>query len=150
MLNFLFYLAPLFTLSLVAAQTASSLPQMESKQNSLLLANNDLPLCFFQTKEGRIVNLERLCSSASSPTVIISRLSSDANFVNGQVINRSQKTVYNVKVNYKVLSEDGSIEEQSIDVDPPILSPNQMATFETVIPAGGTLNRTSVTWDKRD
>jgi hypothetical protein len=143
-----FFLAS--SLLLAIPRTASSLPTIDIKQKLLVQSNINLPLCFFQTPKGQIVNLDRLCSATSLPPVVISRINTNASLVNGQVLNRSANTVYKVKITYEVLGEDGNIEEQSVDADPPTLYPNQTATFETVIPAGGTINGTFVTWERKD
>ncbi len=59
-----FVLTPLMTkiaLSLPIA-TGPQLSGIQSSQNS----NVDVPLCYIQTADGRIVNLQQLCSSQNS------------------------------------------------------------------------------------
>jgi hypothetical protein len=150
MQRFLSYFFLTSSLLLAITKTASSLPPTNVKQNPSNHPNINVPLCFFQTSKGQIVNLDRLCSATPLPPVIISRINTNSSLVNGQVLNRSANTVYKVKINYEILGEDGNVEQQSVDADPPTLSPNQTATFETVIPAGGTLNGTFVTWERKD
>ncbi len=67
----------------------------------------------------------------------------------GRVINKSNQTIYQARVNYEVIGENGSVIESGIlATDPPTLSPGQMAMFQAFLPGGRQVRATSVEWDE--
>lgn len=109
----------------------------------------DVPICYMQTTDNRLVNLSQLCERQPG-TVTIRSLTYNSNLVLGQVQNQSNQTAYGVRVGYQVVGENGgSIEENSVEATPPILAPGQIAVFETVLPARSRLSNTRVMWSDR-
>lgn len=109
----------------------------------------ELPPCYLQTTDGRVVNLERLCSSGRRSLVAISSVVYNNNFVMGRIVNQSRKAVYGIQINYQIVNEDGTLDRQTASPEPPSLQPQQVGAFEVVIPAGGQVSNLYVTWSEQ-
>ncbi len=103
------------------------------------------PVCYMQTPDDRTLDLSRLCEKKPSNQIqlIISDVVREDGFLIANVVNKSNKTVYQTKVNYEVIGKNGSvIERGAIATQPATLSPGQTGIFQTVIP-GNTNVRTT-------
>lgn len=119
------------------------------------VSNPDIaqPVCYMQTVDGRTLNLSRLCEKKQKPVVqpqiTISNVIQEGDRMKGLVVNNVGKPVYNARVNYEVIGEDGSvIDKVSIYADQAMLSPGQTSTFDTFMPSGAKVRATSVEWDE--
>jgi hypothetical protein len=67
----------------------------------------------------------------------------------GLIVNNIGKPVYNARVNYEVIDENGNvIDKGAIYADQPMLSSGQTNTFEAYMPSGAKVRTTSVEWDE--
>lgn len=104
--------------------------------------------CYMQTADGRVLNLHQLCEDSSRPQVVFGEVHAIDNFMLGQVINRTEKRVQNVRVNYEVRNQNNRvIARSSTPVNPTTLNPGQIAGFETVAQSG-TIRATSIAWNE--
>jgi hypothetical protein len=105
-----------------------------------------------QTGDGTTLNLSNLCGKKTQvqTEVVISHVGYEDNFIIGNVVNKSSKTVYQARVNLEVIGKNGSVVGRgAISTEPPNLSPGQTATFQTPMPNGGhNVRATSVEWDE--
>jgi hypothetical protein len=104
-----------------------------------------------QIEDGRTLNLNNLCNSRRKPQpqVAIGDVFNEGDYVIGNVINQTDKTVRNVQVNYEVLDGNGSvIERGSVDTEPQMINPGQTATFAAVAMEDRNVRATSVNWDE--
>ncbi|MEW5857142.1 MAG: FxLYD domain-containing protein [Cyanobacteriota bacterium] len=125
---------------LFVAPSAFSRPLMIASDKYPIMPSSDTdkPVCYMQTPDGRTMNLSRLCEKKPSnrPQIAIAEVIYEDDYMVGRVINQSSKTVYQARVNYEVISQNGSvIERGSIATEPQTLSPGQTATFETFMPS---------------
>lgn len=109
----------------------------------------DVSVCYMQTADHRLLNLDRLCQQPPG-TVAIRRLTYHRNLISGQIENRSGQVAYGVQVHYQVVGQSGNvIEQNAVEVNPPTLQPGQTATFETVVPGRSRLHNPYLTWRDR-
>ncbi|HAA27449.1 MAG TPA: hypothetical protein DCE56_06880 [Cyanobacteria bacterium UBA8553] len=109
-----------------------------------------------QTANGTTLNLSRLCENKPQPQpivkteVVISHVDYEDNFLIGNVVNKSSKTVHQARVNYEIIGENGSVMARgAMSTEPPTLRPGQTAKFQTLMPGGGNnVKTTSVEWDE--
>lgn len=100
----------------------------------------DAFVCYWQTTDGRVLNLNHLCQSSQHPKVIVREITYHGNVATGQVVNLSNQSIYRLRVSYTVqLVTNQIVEQASIDTNPSVLSPGQTAAFMTVLPAGAKL-----------
>lgn len=151
-----FHLTTILTVSsiLFLAETALTHPLMISSEHPvvLTLGKNEL-VCYMQTADGRTLNLSSLCQQkprsrpSTQPQIAVSDVSYNGKQLSGRVVNNSDKTVHNARVNYEVLGENSSvIEEGVISVEKQTLSPGQTATFQTPIFGGLNVKIKTVEW----
>jgi hypothetical protein len=116
-------------------------------------------LCYMQTGDGRVLNLDRLCGNQPnvqselqalpqlSQDLIISELRNDNGRIIGRVVNQTSQTTDLVRVNYEVVDGNGQMmENTSTYAQPPILEPGQSAIFQIVPPSGATARMTAIEW----
>ena len=104
------------------------------------------PVCYMQTTDGSTLNLSNLCKKkASNQThvqIAIAEVIHQDKYIVGRVVNQSNKTVYQARVNYEVIGENGSvIKRGAIPTQPQTLSPGQTAIFETIMPSDRNVSR---------
>jgi hypothetical protein len=138
---------------LLTANMASSQPPIVSSNSTVASSSDtDEPVCYMQTADGTTVNLTNLCGKKSKvqSEVVISNVGYEDDFLIGRVVNKSNKTVYQARVNIEVIGENGSVLGRgAISTEPPNLSPGQTATFQTLKPpSGNDVRTTSVEWDE--
>jgi len=154
MLNSLNWTVALTTASLLfIAKTAFSQPPIVSyKYPVVSTSDTDQLVCYMQTIDGKTLNLSSLCekkTSVQSQLLLSSVVYEDDNII-GHVINKSSKTVYQARVNYEVIVENGSvIDRGTLVTDPPTLSPGQVGTFQAFLPSSGQVRMTSVEGDEQ-
>ncbi|HAJ63022.1 MAG TPA: hypothetical protein DCP31_30465 [Cyanobacteria bacterium UBA8543] len=142
---------------LLIANTAYSKPLTVSS-NYPVVSNSDTNdlVCYMQTANGTTLNLSRLCENKPQPQpivkteVVISHVDYEDNFLIGNVVNKSSKTVHQARVNYEIIGENGSVMARgAMSTEPPTLRPGQTAKFQTLMPGGGNnVKTTSVEWDE--
>ncbi|MBW4548450.1 MAG: FxLYD domain-containing protein [Symplocastrum torsivum CPER-KK1] len=110
-----------------------------------------------QTEDGRTLNLSSLCEKKTSARsqaqsqIIISNVRYNGKQMIGNVVNNTNKTVYQPMVNYELLDENGSVTERgSVPTNEETLSPGQTATFQTSMPGGRNVRTTSVEWNESE
>lgn len=123
----------------------------------------DVPFCYMQTPDGRTVNLGNLCrgqtpssptqscnaNSTAKPQLTLANVNYDGDFLTGNIVNQSCKTVKYVKVNYEVLDEAGNlIDNGYIYTQPSALGPGQSATFKGPVVSGATVQATHAEWSE--
>ena len=121
----------------------------------------DPPVCYLETPDGTIRNLESLCrsqpnapsNSLSCPrqnpaiAVQICNVNYDGNSLSGSVTNHSDRRVKNVKVNYQVLDAAGNlIDNGYIAVSESAIAPGASAQFHGIIMAGEMVETTYAEW----
>lgn len=120
------------------ANTASSQPPIvSSKYPVVVISDNDEPVCYMQVSDGRTLDLTRLCEKKPSDRLLLSVVDiiHEDNYMIGRVINRSNKTIYQARVNYEVISQNGGvIERGAIASEPATLNPGQIGIFQTFMP----------------
>jgi hypothetical protein len=116
-------------------------------------------LCYMQTGDGRVLNLDRLCGSQPngqsqlqalpqlSQDLIISELRNDNGRIVGRVVNQTGQVTDLVRVNYEVVDANGGmVENTTTYTQPPTLEPGQSATFQIMPPSGATARMTAIEW----
>lgn len=110
------------------------------------------PICYMQRPDGSIQDLSHFCrtsSTASGGQVVISRTQREANFLLGNVVNRTGKAVRNVRVNYEAIAPNGSVVDRGVVIaDPGNLAPGQTGIFEVGVEPGLSARATTVLWDE--
>ncbi|HEY9671528.1 MAG TPA: hypothetical protein V6D11_08800 [Waterburya sp.] len=139
MLKFLNFTVAFVTASiLLITNTASSQPPtVSSKYSTVPISDNDEPVCYMQISDGRTLDLSRLCEKKPSDRLLLSvvDLIHEDDYMIGRIINRSNKTIYQARVNYEVISKNGGvIERGTIASEPATLNPGQIGTFQTFMP----------------
>lgn len=140
--------ALLATSILFIIETTFSRPLTAGPEYSLVPSSDtDKLICYMQTADGRALNLDSLCRkklSTQSQINIIELKYEDGQMI-GLVVNNTSKTVYDAKVNFEVLGENGSVIDKGIIyTEPQTLNPGQTATFKTFMPSGTNMKITSV------
>lgn len=154
MLNSLNWTVALATASLLfMTKTAFSQPPTVSYNYPVVPASDtDQLVCYMQTVDGKTLNLSRLCgkkTSVQSQLLLSGVVYEDDNMI-GHVINKSSQTVYQSRVNYEVIGENGSvIDRGTLATDPPTLSPGQVGTFQAFLPGGRQVRTTPVEGDEK-
>lgn len=116
---------------------------------SVQVSEADQLVCYMHTSDGRVLDLDQLCSHKSTPRVVISNVLAQDDHLIGNVMNQTNRTVQNVQVNYEVRDRDGRVLERgSTPTDPSILNPGQTADFEFIATSSGTIRATSVNWSE--
>jgi len=108
-----------------------------NKYPAVSTSDVDKPVCYMQTLDHRTLDLSRLCEKKASNQIqlTISDVTREDDFLSGNVVNQSNKTVYQARINYEVIGENNSvIERGAIVAQPTTLTPGQMGIFQTVIP----------------
>jgi hypothetical protein len=120
----------------------------------------DVPLCYMQTADGRRLNLVNMCGQETKPStpqacnansdnakVSIANSTYDGNFLIGQILNQTCKTVKYVKVNYEVLDELGNIIDNGFIYAQPVnVEPGKLASFRGAVVSGAKVNATHLDW----
>jgi hypothetical protein len=140
---------------LFVAETAFSHPLIiGNKYPVVSRSDTDKPICYMQTVDGRTLNLSRLCEKKTSAQpqaksqIIISDVRYNGKQMIGNVVNNANKTVYQLRVNYELLDENGNVTERgSVPTNEETLSPGQTATFQTSMPGVRNVRTTSVEWN---
>ena len=155
MLNSLDWTVALATASLLfMAKTAFSQPPTVSYKYPVVPSSDTGQLvCYMQTVDGKTLNLSSLCgkkTNVQSQLLLSGVVYEDDNMI-GHVINKSNQTIYQARVNYEVIGENDSvIDRGTLATDPPTLSPGQMATFQAFLPGGRQVRTTSVEGDEKE
>jgi hypothetical protein len=114
--------------------------------------------CYMQTSDGRILNLNALCSSAKGTQkpqtaalngkVVIGAMNYDGNVLAGQAINQTGRSVKGITINYAVVDRDGKeVDFGSIQAQVPIIPAGGSAAFlDTNSHPGATVKIVSVDW----
>lgn len=117
----------------IAKTGSTQTPTVNSRYPIVPTSETDKPICYMQTVNGTTLNLSSLCENKSgvkSKAVIEGVIYEDNNLI-GRVINKSNQTIQQTRVNYEVIGENGSVIDRGIlTADPPTLSPGQMGTFQ--------------------
>ena len=154
MLKYFHLIAVLSAASILfIAEAATSHPLTASFKYPIVPSSDTGKLfCYMQTADSRTLDLSSLCRnklSAESQQVVISEVSFVGDRMMGRVVNKTGKTVYDIEVNYEVFSKDGTlIGRRSIYANSVTLSPNQTATFRTIVPSNSKVRTTSVEWNE--
>ena len=120
----------------------------------------DVPLCYMQTTDGRTLNLVNMCGQETAPStpkactassdnakISIANSSYDGNFLIGQILNQTCKTVKYIKVNYEVLDELGNIIDNGFIYAQPVnVEPGQSASFRGAVVSGAKVQATHLDW----
>lgn len=130
---------------------ANSYPAVSNAEISSLL-------CYFQTIDGRILNLTSLCGNSNpnsnvkvngEPNIAVTSLNYNGNLLVGQVTNQTGQPVSAVTVNYSVLDSQGKEIDagwlKTKTASP--LAPGESSTLQQVSASpGATVKVTSVDW----
>ncbi|OCR01224.1 hypothetical protein BCD67_17475 [Oscillatoriales cyanobacterium USR001] len=132
--------------------------------NNIAIENSeiDLPLCYMQTPDGKTINLVNMCGSQNNSTtpkictpnsndakLSIANYNYDGNFLTGNVINSTCKTVKYIKVNYEVLDESGNlIDNGFIYAQPVNVEPGKSASFRGAVVSGAKVQATHLDWQE--
>jgi hypothetical protein len=143
---------------LFVAETAFSHPLTIGDEYPVVSSpDTDKPVCYMQTVDGRTLDLSSLCGKKNSAQpqaqsqIIISSVRYNSKQMIGYVVNNTNKTVYQPRVNYELLDENGSVTERgSVPTNEETLSPGQTATFQTSMPGGRNVRTTSVEWNESE
>lgn len=151
MLKYFYLIAVLSATSILfIAEAAKSRPLTASFKYPIVPSSDTGKLfCYMQTADSMTLDLSSLCRNKLSGEfqVVISEVSVVADRLMGRVVNKTGKTVYDIEVNYEVFSKDGTlIGRRSIYANSVTLSPNQTATFRTIVPSNSKVRTTSVEW----
>lgn len=138
---------------ILIGNTASTQPRpLNSKYPVVLKLDTEEPVCYMQTVDGATLNLSRLCETKhkSQSEIVISHVGYEDDLFVGIVVNKSNKFVYQARVNMEMIDENGRvIERGTVSTEPPNLSPGQTAMFQTLRPPSGkSMRTTSVEWDE--
>lgn len=137
----------------IAETAASQVATLTSNYSLVPSSNTDQLVCYMQTADGRTLNLDSLCIKKlnEQSQIVITDMTHKNNSLIGRVVNRSNKTVYNARVNYEILDENNSvIERGSISTESPTLSPGQTTIFMTYMPNNRNLRTTSIEWNEKE
>lgn len=149
LLNFSFLLLGIVLSFPLVANANSSMPNSEV----------DIPLCYVETADGRTLNLTALCgpqpeevstpqnciSDAIAARIPVSQVSYDGNTLTGQVTNQNCKTVNDVKVNYRVLDNQGNqIDNGFLSTQPATVPPGKTAEFGGTVVSGSKADVTHI------
>ncbi|MBE9184338.1 hypothetical protein IQ270_06280 [Microcoleus sp. LEGE 07076] len=154
-MNFL-YLTVALSILLISSISASPL-LADSTNTKIQISQIDEPFCYMKTPDGKTVDLGKLCekppASGTSQTCItgsnmaakvsITQANYDGKIFSGKVFNQGCKIIKNVKVNYEVLDESGSlIDNGFIDAQPATIAPGESAAFRGAVVAGAKVQAT--------
>ncbi|MBD2094063.1 hypothetical protein H6F90_02700 [Trichocoleus sp. FACHB-591] len=102
-------------------------------------------ICYMQITDGRILDLSDLCSK---PQVEIGEVFRSNGYISGNIINKTDKTVHDIRVTYEVLNAGGTvIERDSTSTNPQALAPGESAMFKVITVNSGTVRIASVIWN---
>ena len=136
------------------AETAFSLPSTAIAQYPIEPSSHtDQLVCYMQTADGTTLNLNSLCGKKPSlqSQIVVSDVFHEDDYIIGRVINKSNQTLYQARVNYEALSKNGSvIERGAIAIEPPTLNPGQTGMFETFMPSDIQIRTTSVEGNEKE
>ena len=139
---------------LLIAKAAFSRPSTISSQYPVKPSSNtDNLVCYMQTADGTTLNLNSLCGKKPSlqSQAVVSNVIHENDYIIGRVINNSDQTLYQAKVNYEVIGENASvIERGAIAIEPPTLNADQTAIFQTFMPSNRQVRTISVEGNEKE
>lgn len=135
---------------------------LQAETSDSVLKNNqeNIPVCYMQTPEGKQINLTRLCGTkspqssgqscateVSAESLPILDVNYQQNILTGQVQNQTCETLKYLKVNYQVLDQAGNIIDNGfIYAEPLVLKPGEVASFRGNVTSGSQVKTTHLDW----
>lgn len=145
----------ILTFSLFFSATAIAsllLAPLLAKANYPVVPSSDLdvPVCYMDTADGRRLDMGALCESEpdskparncranlGSAAMEIRQVNYKGNVLTGRVTNQSCETIENIRVNYRVMDEEGNqIDNGFIYAKPSKVAPGETADFRGTIASG--------------
>lgn len=137
------------------AFASSLLDPLLAKANYPVVPSSDLdvPVCYMDTADGRRLDMGALCGPqpeagskpapscrenlGSAAAMEIGRVNYQGNVLTGRVTNQSCETIENIRVNYRVMDEEGNqIDNGFIYARPSTVAPGETAEFRGTIASG--------------
>jgi hypothetical protein len=154
--------------AILAIAVIPLIPKIAFSQSTLastqlsVLSNSatDSLLCYFQTSNGKVVDLTALCtpqsanitptSLVSEPTMVVSDLNYDGHLLTASVTNKTGQPTKSITVNYEILDSQGNeIDAGFVQAvtDSPIPLQGVATIREIINQPGATVKITSVDWE---
>jgi hypothetical protein len=110
-------------------------------------------VCYWQTRDRRVINLDRLCAAAppaakvNDPRMVVSRVTYDGQRIQGAVVNQTGQMVKRVAINYTVVAPDGKQLDAGVITQRGPLAPGAAMAFnQTSAHPGGVIQIAAIDW----
>jgi hypothetical protein len=110
-------------------------------------------VCYWQTPDRRVINLDRLCTAAppaakvNDPRMVVSRVTYDGQRIQGAVVNQTGQMVKRVAINYTVVAPDGKQLDAGVITQRGPLAPGAAMAFnQASAHPGGVIQIAAIDW----